>query len=72
VADPDVTRWAESPPVDAASSYRTAAAVAAVGRRAHAAALLEGLGAAVVDGPPELLAPRLADAYLRVKAAGRL
>jgi uncharacterized protein (DUF58 family) len=72
VADPDVTRWAADAPVDAGSAYRTAAAVAALGRRARAAALLEGLGATVVDAPPEALAPRLADAYLRVKAAGRL
>jgi hypothetical protein len=34
--------------------------------------LLEGLGAGVVDAPPDALAARLADAYLRVKAAGRL
>ena len=72
VADPDVTRWAAASPGDAGSAYRTAAAVAALGRRARAAALLEGLGAGVVDAPPEALAPRLADAYLRVKAAGRL
>jgi hypothetical protein len=30
------------------------------------------LGATVVDAPPGELAPRLADAYLRVKATGRL
>ena len=33
---------------------------------------LRGLGATVVDGPPGRLAPALADAYLRVKATGRL
>ncbi len=72
VADPDVTRWAAAAPADATSAYRTAAAVAALGRRSRAAALLEGLGASVVDAPPDALAARLADAYLRVKADGRL
>jgi hypothetical protein len=35
-------------------------------------ACLRGLGATVVDEAPGELAPRLADAYLRAKAAGRL
>ena len=35
-------------------------------------ARLRGLGATVVDAPPGELAPRLADAYLKVKATGRL
>ena len=39
---------------------------------AGAAGLLQGLGASVVDAPPEALAARLADAYLQVKAVGRL
>jgi uncharacterized protein (DUF58 family) len=72
VSDPDVARWAATAPADVASAYRTAAAVAAAGRRSRAAGLLEGLGARVVDAPPDMLAARLADAYLRVKAAGRL
>ena len=72
VSDPDVARWAAAAPADVASAYRTAAAVAAVGRRSRAEGLLEGLGAGVVDAPPDALAARLADAYLRVKAAGRL
>jgi len=33
---------------------------------------LRSLGATVVDAPPGELAPRLAAAYLRVKATGRL
>jgi uncharacterized protein (DUF58 family) len=36
------------------------------------AAQLRGLGATVVDAPPGVLAPALADAYLKVKATGRL
>jgi uncharacterized protein (DUF58 family) len=72
VSDPDVAGWAASSPDDAESAYRTAAAVAATGRRARSAALLQALGATVVDAAPEALATRLVDAYLAVKAAGRL
>ena len=72
VADPDVARWASTSPPDADGAYRTAAAVAASGRRARAAALLHALGATVVDAEPEALAMRLVDAYLAMKAGARL
>jgi uncharacterized protein (DUF58 family) len=72
VRDPDVVRWAASSPADAEAAYRTAAAVAATGQRGRAAALLQALGATVVDAAPDMLATRLVDAYLEVKAAGRL
>ena len=49
-----------------------AAAVAALADRHRTVARLRGLGAVVVDAPPGRLAPELADAYLRVKATGRL
>src|SRR5260370_11865450 len=70
VSDPDVVRWAADSPTDAGAAYRTAAALAASGRRGYAAGLLRGLGATVVDAPPGALAARLADAYLQVKATG--
>ena len=57
---------------DATEAYRKAAAVAALEERRRTAARLRGLGATVVDAPPGRMAPRLADAYLRVKATGRL
>lgn len=72
VVDPDVSAWAASAPDDATGAYRKAAAVAALAERRRVAARLRGLGATVVDAPPGELAPRLADAYLRVKATGRL
>jgi uncharacterized protein (DUF58 family) len=72
VRDPDVERWARSVPTDASAAYRKAAAVKALDERARLAARLRGAGATVVDAPPGALAPRLADAYLRVKATGRL
>ncbi|MGE3621142.1 MAG: DUF58 domain-containing protein [Acidimicrobiia bacterium] len=72
VRDPDVAAWASEPPVDAAQAYRSAAAVAALAERARTTARLRALGATVVDSPPGRLAPQLADAYLDLKAVGRL
>jgi uncharacterized protein (DUF58 family) len=72
VRDPDVESWATGVPVDAAGAFRKAAALAALDERRRVVARLQGLGAAVIDASPGRLAPRLADAYLRVKATGRL
>jgi uncharacterized protein (DUF58 family) len=72
VRDPDLLGWASGPAVDAAGAYRKAAAQAALEDRRVLAAQLRGLGATVVDAPPGALAPALADAYLKVKATGRL
>ena len=72
VQDPEVVRWARSTPADGDEAYRKAAAVAALDERRRTTARLQGLGATVVDAPPGDLAPRLADAYLKVKATGRL
>lgn len=72
VQDPEVVRWADASPTDASSSYRKAAAVAALEERRRTAARLRGMGATVVDEAPLKMAPRLADAYLQVKATGRL
>lgn len=72
VRDPDVARWAQDAPGEPSAAYRKAAAVATVAERTRAAAQLRGLGATVIDAPPGTLAPSLADAYLRVKATGRL
>jgi uncharacterized protein (DUF58 family) len=72
VTDPDVVRWSRATPTEAGTSYRKAAAIAALDERHRLAARLRGLGATVVDAPPGTLAPRLADAYLRFKAIGRL
>jgi uncharacterized protein (DUF58 family) len=72
VADPEVQGWASATPVEPGAAYRKAAAVAALADRRRTVARLRGLGAVVVDAPPGRLAPDLADAYLRVKATGRL
>lgn len=62
------------PPVagDAAAAYLRAAQARAAVDRAHVTAALSRLGVRVVDAEPQALAPRLADAYLDLKAAGRL
>jgi uncharacterized protein (DUF58 family) len=72
VADPEVRGWARATPVEPGAAYRKAAAVATLADRRRTVARLRGLGAVVVDAPPGRLAPELADAYLRVKATGRL
>ena len=72
VADPEVRGWASATPSEPSAAYRKAAAVAALADRRRTVARLRGLGAVVVDAPPGRLAPDLADAYLRVKATGRL
>lgn len=72
VTDPDVTAWARSVPTEAGAAYRKAAAVKALGARQRTVDRLQALGASVVDAEPGRLAPRLADAYLKVKATGRL
>ncbi|HEV2896194.1 MAG TPA: DUF58 domain-containing protein [Actinomycetota bacterium] len=72
VSDPEVRGWALATPVEPGAAYRKAAAVAALADRRRTVARLRGLGAVVVDAPPGRLAPDLADAYLRVKATGRL
>jgi len=62
VQDPTVRAWADGPVHDAEGAYRQAAA----------ARTLRAAGAMVVDVAPDRLASDLGDAYLEVKAAGRL
>ncbi|MFJ2021239.1 DUF58 domain-containing protein [Streptomyces nodosus] len=52
--------------------YEAAAAAQAQSERARTAEQLRRHGVTVVDATPENLAPALADAYLALKAAGRL
>jgi uncharacterized protein (DUF58 family) len=56
----------------AGAVYSAAAAERARAERARVAAILRRQGVTVVDAPPDRLAPALADAYLELKAAGRL
>ncbi|HEY1156005.1 MAG TPA: DUF58 domain-containing protein, partial [Arthrobacter sp.] len=52
--------------------FRAAAAERALLQRAAVTAELRRYGVEVVDAEPHELPPRLADMYIRLKAAGRL
>ena len=71
VADPQVALMAAGRG-DAYAVYGAAAAERAELDRAATTAELRRLGVDVVDAPPELLPPQLADRYLSLKAAGLL
>ena len=71
VSDPRVTEMAAARG-DAAAVYDAAAAERHRADRRRLTAELRKYGVEVVDEPPEELAPKLADAYLSLKAAGRL
>jgi uncharacterized protein (DUF58 family) len=72
VQDPAVRAWADAPVTDADSAYRQAAAARTLRARERAAARLRSAGATVVDVAPDRLASELGDAYLEMKATGRL
>lgn len=72
VQDPEVEQWRTVVPTQAEQAYRAAGAVTVRRARDRTADLLRQMGAVVVDAPPGQLAARLADAYLDVKATGRL
>ncbi|MGO8960832.1 MAG: DUF58 domain-containing protein [Streptosporangiaceae bacterium] len=71
VADPRLAELAMGRG-SAAAVYAAAAAERARSERARASALLQRRGVQVVDAPPDALPAALADAYLSLKAAGRL
>lgn len=71
VNDPEVERMAaERGSADAL--YRAAAAERSLGERRRVKAELRRMGVEVVDTGPEHIAPALADAYINLKAQGRL
>jgi uncharacterized protein (DUF58 family) len=71
VADPRVAEMAQARG-DAEAVYDAAAAARTLQERQHVAAVLRRRGVLVVDATPDELAPALSDAYLALKAAGRL
>jgi uncharacterized protein (DUF58 family) len=71
LADPRVTELAGSRG-DVADVYAAAAAERALAERRRLAGLLRRRGVDVVDAPPEHFASAVSDAYLALKAAGRL
>ncbi len=71
VTDPQVVQMAAGRR-GAAEVYEAAAAERAIGERQRLTALLRRRGVDVVDAPPDTFPPAVADAYLALKAAGRL
>jgi uncharacterized protein (DUF58 family) len=71
VSDPELAELTAAR-ATSAEVYDAAAAARAGLERSAVAALLRGRGAEVVEALPDDLAPRVADAYLALKAAGRL
>jgi uncharacterized protein (DUF58 family) len=71
VTDPRLEAMAQSRS-DATEVYGAAAAEGARSARSRVVATLRRRGVLVVSGTPEALASRVADAYLDLKAAGRL
>lgn len=71
VTDPRVVEMAAGRG-DAAAVYDAASAERARSDRGRVTAALTHRGVEVVDAPPDRLAPALADAYIALKAAGRL
>ncbi|MEV7420589.1 DUF58 domain-containing protein [Streptomyces sp. NPDC089919] len=71
VADPEVARMAGARG-DITAVYEAAAATQTQSQRRRTAEQLTRQGVVVVDATPDTLAPALADAYLALKAAGRL
>ena len=71
VGDPRVEQMATGGG-SAEAVYEAAAAERARASRGRMTALLRRRGVEVVDAPPEAFAPAVSDAYLALKAAGRL
>ncbi|MDI3407460.1 DUF58 domain-containing protein [Streptomyces cavernicola] len=71
VSDPQIETMAKGRG-NTESIYEAAAAAQAQDERQNTAERLARHGVTVVDAPPNELAPALADAYLALKAAGRL
>ncbi|MFE2097969.1 DUF58 domain-containing protein [Streptomyces sp. PTD9-10] len=71
VADPHIAQMAQARG-NAEAVYEAAAAAQAQSERQRTAEQLRRHGVTVVDATPDDLAPALADAYLALKAAGRL
>jgi uncharacterized protein (DUF58 family) len=71
VSDPRLDELADERS-DAAAAYAAAAAETARAQQRRTASTLRRLGAIVVSGPPDTFASTVADAYLDLKAAGRL
>ena len=72
VADPRIEQMAADRSGTLEAAYDVASAERARSERRRLTALLRRRGVEVVDAPPDSFAPAVSDAYLSLKAAGRL
>ena len=72
ISDPTVVAVADHAPVSALDAHHAAGAATLLARRTRAEAVVGGLGATVVTGPPVVVAERLVDRYLDLKGRGRV
>jgi uncharacterized protein (DUF58 family) len=72
VHDPALTSLATTPIVDADAVYQSAAGARALADRSRIATALTRHGVLVLDAPLDVFPSRVTDAYLALKAAGRL
>ncbi|QKW19783.1 DUF58 domain-containing protein [Kitasatospora sp. NA04385] len=72
VSDPRLDELVSAPRTTVEDVYGAAAAEQTRADRRRTADLLTRRGVTVLDAPPESIAPALSDAYLALKAAGRL
>jgi uncharacterized protein (DUF58 family) len=72
VHDPALQELASTPATDAAAIYSIAAGTRALAERQRIASALSRNGVDVLDCPSETFASQVTDAYLALKAAGRL
>jgi len=70
--DASISRALDEPVTDRAGAYRTAVAMTLADERATAVAMLRARGIIALDVPAEALTVAILDAYLDVKARGRL
>lgn len=72
VHDPALARLAATPVTDAGSIYSIAAGTRALAERRNISSALSRSGVDVLDCPSDTFASQVTDAYLALKAAGRL
>jgi len=70
--DPLVAKWAAQSPQTTGEVYQQAVALQLLRQREEAFRILQSRGALVLDSPAAVLTTRLVEAYLQVKARGRL
>lgn len=72
LSDPELLRLAELAPKESKELYEKTAALEVLQQRLETKAKLSSLGIMVIDVPPAEFSPAVVNAYLEIKASGRL